>query len=479
MKRAGDMAKLEGGGRYDLPMTRLRNTLPHIKTAVPGVAWPAIPSQSAHSLLMLQFQFQQTEWMPRRHILDMQLAQLGLVLQHCWKTVPFYRSRLEQAGYSPGRPASWDLLRRLPPLTREQIQDAGVDLHSKAVPSSHGRLTSSSTSGSTGEPVVTRGTELNKLFWRAITLRDHVWRGRDLMKKLCVIRGLPRGQAEYPGKLYKSWGGVEAVVSKTGPAALLNQMTPADQQLDWLVQHNPHYLLTMPPIVFELAKTCLERNIMLNSLLEVQTLGGLVTQEMRDTVRAAWGVPVVDMYSAQEVGYIALQSPDHQHYLVQAENLIVEVVDDNGEWVGPGQWGKVLVSPLHNFAMPLLRYDLGDYAEVGDPCPEGRGLPVLNRVLGRARNMMTLPDGRRIFPAFSTGWFSGFPVRRFQIVQKSLDRIEAVVVLHHPIDSETQEKMRTALAAKLCAPYHISFRFVHEIEKSPSGKFEDFRSELP
>ena len=456
-----------------------RKTLPQIKTAVPEIAWPAIPSQSARSLLMLQFQFQQTEWMPRQHILDMQLAQLGHVLQHCWKTVPFYRLRLEQAGYDPGQPASWDLLRRLPALTREEIQDAGVALHSKAVPRSHGRLTSTSTSGSTGKPVVTRGTELNKLFWQGITLREHVWRGRDLTKKLCVIRGRPRGQAEYPGELRKTWGGVEAVVCETGPAALLNQMTPADQQLDWLVQHDPSYLLTLPPIVFELAKMCLERNITLRSLLEVQTLGGVVTQEMRDTVHAAWGVPLVDMYSAQEVGYIALQSPDHQHYLVQAENIIVEVIDDNGEWVGPGQLGKVLVTPLHNFAMPLLRYDLGDYAEIGNPCPEGRSLPILNQILGRARNMMTLPDGRRVFPALASGWFSGFPVRQFQIVQKSLDHIEAVVVLRQPIDSETQEKMRAAIAKKLCAPFHISFRYVPEIERSSSGKFEDFRSELP
>ena len=57
--------------------------------------------------------------------------------------------------------------------------------------------------------------------------------------------------------------------------------------------------------------------------------------------------------------------------------------------------------------------------------------------------------------------------------------IEAVVVLRHSIDGEQQERMRAALAAKLSAPFQISFRFVDEIARSPSGKFEDFLSELP
>ena len=90
------------------------------------------------------------------------------------------------------------------------------------------------------------------------------------------------------------------MIFKTGPGALLNQMTPADRQLEWLVQHNPHYLLTLPPIMFNLARMCLERGLSLPNLLEVETIGALLTQDMRETVYQAWGVPVVDIYIIPE-----------------------------------------------------------------------------------------------------------------------------------------------------------------------------------
>ena len=89
------------------------------------------------------------------------------------------------------------------------------------------------------------------------------------------------------------------------------------------------------------------------------------------------------MYTCQEAGYLALQCPDYPHFHVQSENVLLEVVDDVGQPCGPGEVGRVLITSLNNFATPLIRYELGDYAEVGAPCPCGRGLPVLKRIMGR------------------------------------------------------------------------------------------------
>jgi phenylacetate-CoA ligase len=104
---------------------------------------------------------------------------------------------------------------------------------------------------------------------------------------------------------------------------------------------------------------------------------------------------MVDMYTCQEAGYLALQCPDHPHYHVQSENVLLEVVDDQGLPCAPGEVGRVLVTSLNNFATPLIRYEIGDYAEVGAACSCGRGLPVLKRIMGRYRNLLTLPDGTR------------------------------------------------------------------------------------
>jgi phenylacetate-CoA ligase len=88
------------------------------------------------------------------------------------------------------------------------------------------------------------------------------------------------------------------------------------------------------------------------------------------------------MYSANETGYLALQCPLSGHYHVQSETVLVEVLDEVGRACRPGETGAVVVTPLQNFAMPLLRYSLGDFAEVGSPCACGRHLPVLKEILG-------------------------------------------------------------------------------------------------
>src|SRR3970282_1475490 len=99
------------------------------------------------------------------------------------------------------------------------------------------------------------------------------------------------------------------------------------------------YLLSHPSNLAELAKLSLAQNVRFPRLREVRTSGELLTQEVRDLCRQAWDVPVTDMYSANEVGYIALQCPQHEHYHVQPEDVIVEVLDERGEPCAPGQTG--------------------------------------------------------------------------------------------------------------------------------------------
>src|SRR3546814_5152572 len=83
--------------------------------------------------------------------------------------------------------------------------------------------------------------------------------------------------------------------------------------------------------------------------------------------REVWGLKIVDMYSTQEIGYLAFQCPQHDHYHVQAEAALVEVLNEAGESCRPGEIGQVVTTPLLNFAMPMIRYAVGDLAEVGPP----------------------------------------------------------------------------------------------------------------
>src|SRR5690606_36464707 len=114
------------------------------------------------------------------------------------------------------------------------------------------------------------------------------------------------------------------------------------------------------------------------------------------------GLParVLDTYGCQEAGKLALACPEGRYH-VCVESVLLEIIDDAGAPVGPGGEGWVVITSLFNYATPFIRYRLGDRAVAGDgePCPCGRTLPVIARILGCARNMLVMPDGSRRWPS--------------------------------------------------------------------------------
>jgi phenylacetate-CoA ligase len=211
----------------------------------------------------------------------------------------------------------------------------------------------------------------------------------------------------------------------------------------------------------------------------VRTYGEICSEEVRKVSEEAWGTEVKDLYSTQEVGYIALQCPDHTHYHVQSESVFVEVLDENAQPVLPGCIGRVVVTPLHNFTMPLIRYVIGDYAEVGKPCSCGRGLPVLNKILGRKRNMLILPDGRQFWPSFpSEAWSMDGKVLQLQLVQKNTDLIVARIVAVEKLTEKEEQTFVSNLCERFSYPFVITIEYVSDIARSAGGKHEDFMSEI-
>jgi len=353
-------------------------------------------------------------------------------------------------------------------------------LHSRALPKSHGKIGTISTSGSTGKPVKVLTTELTAIMWNVLTLRDYLWRRCDFAAKLVALRYDPNKSAGYPdGKQTKSWGRSSGGAITTGPAAILSIMTPVAQQVAWLARQEVNYLITYPSNLEAILRHCREKKIRFPTLREVQTMSELLKPSIRELCREVWDVPISDMYTCQEAGYIALQCPGREHYHAQSENMIVEVLNKDGSPSQPGETGKVVISHLHNYASPLIRYDIGDFAEVGEPCPCGRTLPVLKRVVGRVRGMVTLPNGDQFWPFFSNRKFNEVaPVRQYQIVQKTLDSLEINLVTDRKLVVKEEDKLRDVIAKRLGHPFAMTFSYFDEIPRGKSGKFEDFKSEL-
>lgn len=447
------------------------------KSAVAGLAWPAIADDRGSQLLALLWQFAQSERWPADRLLHYQLRQLDNVLDHAWRTVPWHRERLAAAGWRQGEALTPAALRALPLLTRRDVQTAGAALRSTAIPPQFGPTHENRTSGATGEPVAVLRTALDALMWQANTLRDHEWHGRDQSLKFAAIRALSPGVAEPPlGVTASGWGPASEAVRVTGPAALLSLNADIAVQAAWIEQHAPGYLLTYPSNLAALIAHFARLGRRVPGLRAVLSVGETVSPALRAACREVLGVAIEDVYSSQELGYIALQCPAGGQYHVMAESLLVEVLDDAGQPCAPGETGRLVVSSLHNMAMPMIRYAVGDLATVGEPCTCGRTLPTLARIAGRERNLVRLPDGTSHWPLVGFHRFREIaPVRQYQLIQHSLQDVEVRLACDRPLTAGEEAQLGQVICDALGYAFSLRFAyFERELPRTPNGKFEEF-----
>jgi phenylacetate-CoA ligase len=443
-----------------------------IRSTLDELRWPGLPRRAEQAVLSLLFQIEQAQWLPPDELLARQLRQLEALLRHAWATVPFYRQHWRGA-YDPAAPLTAERFAALPLLERKHVQGNAVALTSRRPPRAHGKVAAARTSGSSGTPLQLRKSDLNALIWRTLALRDHVWHARDLSGKLGVIRAMAKRRQS------ADWGQVTRGLVRTGPGASIGMDVGIEEMLRWLEAEQPDYLLTYPSVLRELIVRSGRSRERFARLREVNTLGELLPAELRQLCQEAWGVPVKDAYSAEEVGYIALQCPKHPHYHFQSENVLAEILDPAGKPCRPGGVGRLIVTGLHNFVMPFVRYDIRDYAEAGAPCDCGRGLPVASRIVGRVNNMLVTANGERFWPMFGMrGMQDIAEVRQHQFVQTAFDLVEARLVVERAVPPALEARMLEQMTRYLPPGIRMKIVYVDQIPRTAGGKFEDFVSEV-
>jgi phenylacetate-CoA ligase len=451
-------------------------------SALASLVFPAVPPQAHLTQLALQWQLGRTEWLSPEEAKAAQWRQLTPLLAHAAQHSPYYRELFARAGIPPASLPDEGLFRRIPVSTRADLQAAGHALHSLVTPNDHGPIIEGKTSGSSGRPLHFRKTRVTGEIWSALSLREYFWHKRDFSKSIAAIRLFKDNGAPWPdGMKADNWGGVIGAVFPTGTACWLNVATPPAEQLAWLEKNKPAYLTSFPSNLAALSRHAQTTGQPLPPIEELRTTGETLSPEDLALIAESWKAKVTDMYTCEEIGYLALQCPDHPCYHVQSEHVILEILDEAGNPCSPGEVGRVVVTDLHNFATPFIRYDLGDFAEASAPCPCGRGLPTLSRIMGRTRGRLTLPDGRKIFPRLGERRLSDIPgvqVRQFKVIQRSRDAIELQIACDRPLDPREQKAVAAGLIASLGHPFEVSFSFPEQILPGPNGKFETFVSEV-
>jgi phenylacetate-CoA ligase len=444
------------------------------RSSVSDVVWPAIVTDEGSTLLATAFQLQESQWWSAQDLQDHQFWQLAALLRHARETVPWYQKQLGDAGLTDEQALTPEGWLRVPLLTRRDLQHHSAEFMSRLLPPGHIITHRNKTSGSTGESLEVVCTQVTGFFWQSLAFRDDLWHQRDFSGCMVAIRS-GRYKAD-PMAVHDlpSWGPISHSLYRSGPMTLFYHLTPLPRQVELLEARSPHYLLTYPSNARALCRYSRKRKVRLPNLQAVHTYGEPITPDVRAACRETWGVPVQDVYSCEELGFIALQCPQHEHYHVQSESVLVEILDEQGQPCSPGQIGRVVLTSLHNFAMPIIRYAIGDYAEVGPPCPCGRGLPVLTKILGRRRNRVVLPDGRVTWPNIGEIWAAIPDVDQIQLAQIGSDHVEVRFARQQPLSPSEEHAIRGSIRQALGHPFRLTFRGHETIARQANGKYETF-----
>ncbi|TDJ22751.1 MAG: phenylacetate--CoA ligase family protein [Gammaproteobacteria bacterium] len=439
-------------------------------------AWPAVRLGLAAEIAALSAELAETQWLPRNELEARQWRQFRTLLQFAVRHSPYYAKRFAETGTKLEEFQSPAALSMLPLLSRQDLQAAGDDFFCKSVPKDQGKVGELQTSGSTGEPVRVKKTGISQLFLYAYALRNHAWHNLSFAARYTNIR--PKRDEH---RILSSWGPPFGLLYETGPAQIIPITTPLNEQLELLHEFQPETLLVYPSNLRGLVDKWSMEGTGLSALTYIKTIGETLAPELRrDVAELNPEISIIDGYSSEECGAIALQCPDSSGYHVMSESLIVEILNDADEHCAPGEIGQVVVTDLHNLASPLIRYRIGDYAQVGETCSCGRGLLKLDKILGRQRNLVVKPNGDRHWPLVGFRDFGAIaPIRQYQMIQETTERITVRFVTDEALNADHRAAFTRLIQTKLGYDFELEILDQREdIPRQPSGKYEEFVSKV-
>ena len=393
------------------------------------------------------------------------------LVRHASANVPFYRERLACLSAGDGLDLShWN---EVPILEREEAIALGPALRASHVPEGYGGVLETWTSGSTGNALNLAYNGVIPVISNAALTRMARWFGLDTSRPLATIRIHTQGEPpSYPeGATDSGWSRADPAAPSYG----LDLRTPVSEQLEWLSRRRAPYLATLPANAMALAYAVTPEQGRKLGIEFIFTISETVIEGARELIAERFGARLAGIYSCQEIGVIALECPAAPHYHVMAENALVEIVDDNGRDVALGGFGRVILTGAYNYAMPFIRYAIGDVATAGkDACPCGRTLPVIAQVEGRTRMAFVFRDGKRVWPrAWDVRGMKAFvPCLECQIVQIDYERIEFRYVPDGTGAAPDIDGL-TALGRRIMHPsVEIVPVAMESLPRGPGGKFE-------
>lgn len=423
-------------------------------------------------------ELERTQWWSWDDLRALQLRKLRALIEHAYRQVPFYRRRFDQAGVTPRDIQSPDDLARLPLLTKQDIQQNLGTLMAEGL--TRAGVRENHTGGSTGQPL-TFYQDRNFSAWdHADKLRNYRMAGYRLGMRWAFLWG-----SDYDAQAHKGWRGrlwdrlIYNLIWINTFDLTTETLTRAAREL---AAWQPQLLVAYVSSAMLLARVMQARGIYALRPRALQTSAEVLTPAARARLETTFGCAVFDRYGCREVGNIAHECDAHQGLHILAENNLVELVDADGRAVAPGQLGRIVVTNLNNYAMPFIRYEVGDLGvAAAQACACGRGLPLLTTMVGRAADVITSPSGKLLHGEFFTHLFYKIHgVEQFRVAQETRAELRIQLVPSADCDRAKVARFLEATIHQHADPaFRIRFEWCDRLPPAASGKYRFTLSSVP
>ena len=412
-----------------------------------------------------------------------QTTQLRNLLKHAYERSTFWRERIGT------KKISNITLSDLPILSRSEVVEQ-VRKEGSLLRQSDGlQVSSSRTSGSTGVPVQFFVSWMNAHYHRVRSHAQYFIEGRDLSKNLTDVRPYIMSKSSNNHRLNidglhittgNTWLGPLGQLFKGGQSKKILYLKPNLDALFYEMSRDEIGYLLIPSPFLEASLINQDVGFLKKHNIEILLpRSAALSTEFRDKLHSN-SIKIRDNYSAEEVGFIAFEC-EHVpgFYHIAHSNVIVETIKHGSPPIDGKQLDRVLITHLHSYATPFIRYDIGDLANLFDECKCGHKGPSISNIYGRSKNFIKHSDGR--LTSFVVPVAELLPIVAFdehRITQKTINTLLVELSGCGNVSETQREKLAHLLRKRAGQEFQVELRIVDEINWGQSSKKLAFISEV-
>jgi len=414
-------------------------------------------------------ELRRSQWLAPLEIQKLQEKKLGAILRHAYDNVEFYHRRFRDAGIRPDDIKTVKDLPKIPIATKSDIREAFRDRTILGRNVDLSRCHLAKTSGTSGEPLTVVYDEKAEDFQKAVAVRCYREIGVGWRDKWAIITS--PGRARVQKEWYQKFNLLSPV--------FLSVFDSPEHHLSVLKKVKPKAIGGPSYSLLLLAKAVRESNATDIGPEVVHGESEPLSERVRSYINSTFGVEMFDLFGGVECGRTAWECGEHKYYHVDADAVVMEVVNGN-EQVAAEENGRILYTSLYNYAMPLIRYDVHDMCTLtDDSCPCGRGLPMMKNIIGRTDDLIVAPDGRILPPGVWSITMRAIPgILQYRIIQETKSKFVVEFIGDSDYSPETPTHIRNELEKILGEDAEIEIRLLNELPKDKAGKLRSIISNL-